>query len=55
MEFLTKEEVVPARGEIMDVTIANLARLYVGEPIAETIGLSGVSGLWIFIELRGLA
>ena len=43
LEFLTKEEVVPARGGIIDVT--NLARLYVGEPIAETISLR-------FMELR---
>ena len=30
------------------IDVTNLARLWVGEPIDDTIGLSGVLGLWIF-------
>ena len=44
-ESLTNVEVLPASGEIMRVR--NLAKLYVGESMLDTMGLSGTSGLWI--------
>ena len=44
-EFFTNELVDPARGERILVSI--LATGYVGDPMAETIGQSGVSSLWI--------
>ena len=45
LAFFTKDEVLPMRGEMMEM---NLARWYVGEPIADTMGLSGLSDLCIF-------
>ena len=44
-ESLTNVEVLPASGEIMRVR--NLAKLYVGESMLDTMGLSGTSGLLI--------
>ena len=49
LAFFTKDKVLAIRGEIMEVT--NLARWYVGEPMADTIALSGLSALWIFGRL----
>ena len=39
LEFFTNEEVLPIRGDTIDVV--NLASLYVGDPMAETMGLRG--------------
>ena len=43
LESLTNDEVLPDSGETM--CVRNLARLYVGEPMLDTMGLRGTSGL----------
>ena len=43
-EFFTYDSVFPVKG--VRILVSSLAKLWVGEPIAETISLSGVS-LWM--------